>query len=441
MFFMENKSLKKVIAAIVAPLLLVGVAFCVTQNNNLFKRVSASGPIATFDSSNTPTLDHGEATVEDYRGITWEYHNASYYSGGHISLSNEGYFGISSVSSYGLKGVTGVTANFNANGDSELWLLKSVNGIDWGEDALMESGTTVETANNWQYLRFYCYSSTSVTVDINLVQITYSCDSISPTEDVDSAKASNVISTTDNMTYAAEYNDLSPNSKGTGEAVSFTKSSGGKSEITFGFGQTYVIGNIQNCKIEFDMKTSNINYGKTIQLMNGNATFGSATDSSKHSAYKCTNIEDDWYHIEVPITSLISTISGYNGKDKPVSNVEKKEINGIKINAGTCVIDNLRIDSSSCELGIYNNPTYVAKVGEKFWVKVSWVGKLYPDQVSMSISDAALAKRVPLDDPNLMNGSPFYIELLAPGTLTVTCTVVSCYNRQSQTIQHTISIK
>ena len=438
---MQNKNLKKVIAAIFAPLLLVGVAFCVTQNNNLFKRVSASGPTATFDSSNTPTLDHGEATVVDYRGITWEYHNASYYSGGHISLSNEGYFGISSVSSYGLKGVTGVTVTFTANGSSELWLLKSVDGVTWGEDALMESGTTVETANNWQYLRFYCYSSTSDKVDINLAQITYSCDSISPTEDVDSAKDSNVISTSSNLTHAPEYNELSPNSKGTGEAVGFEKVDTGNTDLTIGFGKTYKVGPTQNAKVEFDMKTSNINYGKSIVLIQPNgSTLGSTIYSNKGTSYKCTNIQGDWYHIEVPITTFISTISGYNGKDKPHTDVEKKEYNAIKINAGTCVIDNLRLTSSPCDLGIFNNPTYKPSIGEVFWLKVSWVGVLYPEQVSMSFSDNTLARKIPLDDPLLTNGSPFYFEILGSGTLTITCNVTCGYNRRVQTIQHTITI-
>lgn len=146
------------------------------------------------------------------------------------------------------------------------------------------------------------------------------------------------------------------------------------------------------------------------------------------------------FYIIVAISAFVSTISGYGTKDIPDKNIETKTINGIKINAGSCIIDNLRIGSSSCELGNYNNPTYKPYVGEFFWFKVSWVGVLYPEQVVITFSDNTIGRRIPLTDTNLKNGSPFYIEWLATGTVTVTATVVSGYNRQSQTIQKSITI-
>lgn len=438
---MKNSTLFQTIAAISGTLLLAGAVFFAAHPNilSLTPLAATNARVVNLNSSNSPILSNGSGTIVDSRGVVWEYYNASDYSQGHITLNHQGYFGVSVSSPYGITGTTDITANFSAGQNSELWLLKSVDGITWGEDCILESNSAVASANNWRYVRFYNYSTDASSVNINSIQMNYSCSGISATEDVDSAKASNVIATSSNLTYSAEYSDVSPNSIG-GEAVRFEKIDTGNTDLTLGFGHTYRVGPTQNAKVEFDMKTSNINYGKSITLINNGSTLGSTIYSNKGTSYKCENIQDDWYHIEVPITTFISTISGYNGKDKPHTGVENKEYNAIKINAGNCVIDNLRLTSTQCDLGIFNNPTYKPSVGEAFWLKVSWVGKLYPEQVAMSFSDNTLARRIPLDDPLLTNGSPFYIELLGSGTLTITCTVVSGYNRTVHSIQHTITI-
>ena len=435
---MKNDLLVKVTATILGALLLTCSVLSIRVSDNIKNKIgfADSSYNVVLNNSNSPTLVDGEGTRTDNKGIVWEYHNCSDYSG-HITLNADSYFGVS-ASNYGITGINNLIANFSGNG--ELWLLKSVDGITWGEDRILESASSVSTANNYRYIRFYNYSGS---INVDSVTFGYSCSGISATEDVDSAKASNVIATSSNLTYTAEYSELSPNSIG-GEAVSFEKTDTGSTNLTLGFGTTYKVGPVQNAKVEFDMKTSNINYGKYIQLMNNNTSLGSAIYSDKSSAYKCTNISGDWYHIELPITTVISTISGIivNGevKDKPHSDVLNKEFNGIKINAGTCIIDNLRLTSSPCELGIFNNPTYKPSVNEFFWLKVAWVGKLYPEQVTMTFSDDTLARRIPITDENLLHGSPFYIQLLGSGTLTVTCTVVSGYNRAVHTVQHTITI-
>ena len=429
-------------------LAFAGAIFCASPKNISFVRTKATNDSTIIlNSSNSPTLTNGEGTTQDQKNVTWEYHNASDYASGHVSLSHEGYFGVSQYSPYGVTGISELTITFNAGSAGELWLLNSIDGINWGEvemvkkpDETSKTSSTTTSVNDWRYIRFYYYDTNSGSIAINNVTISYSCSGISAQEDVDSAKDSNVVSTSSNLTHAPEYVDLSPNSSG-GEAISFTKSDTVKSEIVLGFGKTYKVGPTQNAKIEFDMKTANIAYGKTIQLMNGSSTLGSNIDSSKASSYKCTNIQDDWYHIEVPITTLISVISGYYpSQDKPPTNVQNKEYNGIKINAGTCIIDNLRVTSTQCDLGIFNNPTWKPEVGHAFWLKVSWVGILYPELVTITFNDDTLGMRIPLDDPNLMNGSPFYIELLRTGTLIITCTVVSGYNRSVHTVQHSITI-
>lgn len=441
---MKKNLLGKIAGALLGTCLLTSVVV-VSINKTTLLNISplkAEGYSITLDNSNSPVLSTGDGSMVDSKGVTWEYSNASDYNSGHISLNNEGYFGVSSITNWAYTGINGIVANFNS--DNELWLLKSIDGVTWSESEILTSGLETHSADNWRYIRFYNWSDNNTSINIDSIVFHYSCSGVSSTEDVDGAKTSNVISTSSNLNYASEYNDLSPNSVG-GEAVSFTKVNNASTWINIGFGETYKVGDVQNAKVEFDMKTSNINYGKYIQLMKDNETLGSVIYSDKSSAYKCTNISGDWYHIELPITTVISTISGIvvNGeiKDKPHTEVLKKEFNGIKINAGTCIIDNLRVTSGQCSLGIFNNPTYKPSVNEFFWLKVAWVGKLYPEQVTITFDDDTLARHIPVTDENLLYGSPFYIQLLGTGTVTATCTVVSGYNRESHIIQHTIVVK
>ena len=409
-----------------------------TQNSDkklLSFRVSNDFNI-TLNSDNSPTLSNGSGTIIDEKGVTWEYSNASDYANGHVTLNSNSFVGVSSNSAYGITAIESVTVDFSGD---DLWLLKSIDGISWNEDKILTTDESVTSANGWRYVRFYSYASQ---IDINSISISYSCSGISASEDVDGARVENVLAT-DGVSYQKETEDLSPLGNST-EGVRFTKSGSSTTWLIIGFGKTYKIGDVQNAAVEFDMKTTS-NYGKTLQLYNGaESTLGSLIDSSKTDAYKFTNIAGDWYHVEVPITTLISTISGIKVggeiKDKPHTDVLKKEFNAIKINAGNAVIDNLRISSTQCELGTFNSPTYTPKVGEFFWFKVAWVGKLYPEQVQIAVSDDTLARRVPLTDSNLVNGSPFYLELLSPGTVTFTCTMVSGYNRVSHTISRTFTI-
>ena len=243
-----------------------------------------------------------------------------------------------------------------------------------------------------------------------------------------------------NITYAAEHNDLSPRSVG-GEAVTFTKEGTKSSTVALGFGRIYKIGEIQNAKVEFDMKTSNWNYGKSIVLIKDSATIGSTIWSTTASSYQWSDLGNNWYHVEVAIDTFITAISGYNGDDKPHKDVLEKEINGIKINAGACTIDNLRIDSTETELGNYNNVSqYPPKANTVSWLKISFVGKLYPELVQITFGDSTHAERIPLDDPLLTNGSPFYVRWLTTGDVTVYVTVVSGYNRQVHTLTKVFTI-
>lgn len=410
------------------------------------KRNQNEGYTRVLDDNNQPTLNAGEGTMTDSVGVIWEYHNATSYNNGHVSLSHDGYFGIKSNTPYGIPGITSVTATFTAGTGGELWLLKSVDGITWSDECILESGSSSDKANDWRFVRFYYYADNSGntgSVNIDSVTINYTCadhDTKSAMEAVDGAKYDNVISASSNLNYAAETTDISPKSIN-GEAVKFTKKSNGTTTIYLGFGKTYTIGQVENAKVEFDMKSSDVSYNQTLQLSSNSTGFGSTIESNKHTTYHCTNIQDDWWHIEVPIAALCSTISGYAKKDNPAGNIKSKEFNAIKINAFNCVIDNLRICSSPLGLGNYNSPTWVPSIGEIYWLKTGWVGKLYHEKVTMVLSDSNLARHIPITDPNLKHGSPFYLELLDEGTLTVTCTVVCGANRRSYTIQNTFEIK
>lgn len=445
------------VCATLPPTTVIGTFAITSAQNFAFARANGVNGANTIvlDDSNAPVLSNGEGTMVDNKGVTWEYHNASNYNDGHIELNHQGYVGVSAGSAYGVTAITDLTVTFQAGSLGELWLLNSVDGVNWGEVEMLKKPTELDKTSatstlieNWRYIRLYYYYNGNNPIDIDTLTVHYSCTGTSAQEDVDGAKDSNVIAAgvSANMTHAPEYENLSPNSNG-GEAVSFTKTDTKSSTLGLGFGKTYTIGQILTSKVEFDMRTANINYGKSITLIKDAATVGSTifSDSTlgatKYNSYKCTLIEGNWYHIEVAITCFITNISGYDGKDKPHTDTLGKEVNGIKINAGACIIDNLRISSTEGEAGNYNNlAQYPPKVNTVSWLKTSWVGVLYPELVEITFSDPEFGERIPLDDPKLTNGSPFYIRWLKTGEVTVTCTVVSGYNRQSHTVSRLFTV-
>ena len=405
-----------------------------------------------LNNTNQPHLENdGSGTMTDDKGTIWEYHNASNYANGHVSLNHEGYFGIKSNTPWGIPGITSITADFSTITGGELWLLKSVNGTEWHEVQKLADDEPTTWANDWRFVRFYFWDDNtghSGSVEINSVEITYSCDhpEISATEAVDSARVENVIAMSSSLTATKETVDISPNSDG-GEAIKFTKSGGGSTEITIGFNRGYTIKEIAMCKIEFDMKTANINYGKTVQLL-GESFNSSAINSNNHSAYHCVSLGNNWYHIEVAVTCYATFISGYDKGDLPASGLADKVADRIKINAGACVIDNLRFGSTPDieGLGLYNNGNSFS-AGGVYWLKVAGTGVLHSctmtfTTVTPNPSDpsATIAEQVPLTDPKLKNGSPFYIRGLNAGTVNVTATIVNRYNRQTVSITKQITV-
>lgn len=430
------KKASLIIGLTLLPITAVTISYA-ANNASGFKLTKATPYTLTLDSSNSPDLSGGNGSMVDEHNVTWEYHNASSFANGHITIGADGYFGVSSSSIYGYTGIDGITVNFN---QGELWLLKSVDGVHWNEGEVVTSGEASHNADNWRYIRFYSYADT---VSVTSVSFVYSCSGIGKAEDIDSAKADNVISVSTNIDYerttAAE--DLSPNSDG-GEAIKFTKTAAEPkaTEITIGFNRTYTIREIKDLKIEFDMKTSNINYEKTVQLLGENFN-SSSINSKKHSAYHCTSLGNSWYHIEVPVVCYATFISGYKAtpkdEDVPANKLAEKEVDRIKINAGDCIIDNLRFGGTPTELGIYNNQA-ATSVGGHFWIKVAWTGELH--NVSMTFEPSNVAEQILPDDPNILNGSPFYVRGLEQGNVEITVTVESGYNHQTRTITKTLKV-
>lgn len=456
MLLEKGKKIFLIIGTGVLPAAVAGALFAGSTRS--FNPSKADAYQTVLNSTQQPVLNSsGNGTmVRSTNNVTWEYHNAQDYANGHVSLKNGGYFGVSQSSAHGITGISNITVNYSSGSDGELWLLTSTDGTTWHERELLKdtddtSSTSASStlANNWRYVRFWFNYDTHTTplLNINSVVIDYGCSGISAPEDVDSAHDANVIETT-GLSHGAETSSLSPNSVG-GEAVRFTKTGSGSTTLTIGFGQSYTLKNVAYRKIEFDIWTQNINYGKTIEVLNSDGSY----TSSKHTAasglhstnpsdsYVWTSLGNSWYHAELPITTIVSLISGYGTKDLPSQTTLNKQFDAIRINAGNCVIDNLRLGSSVCELGIYNSSTYKPSIGEMYWVKTSWAGKLYAEGVEITFSDDTLARHIPLTDSNIKNGSPFYIELLGSGTLTIYVSVVCGYNRVTKTVSKTITVQ
>ena len=428
MLIEKGKHIAIFLGTVVLPGMVIGSLF--VTSNPVMKLLKADGSNIVLDSNTNLAFDeNGNGTFVDAKGITWEYHNASSYSDGLITLKDRSYFGISSSTAWGITGISNVTANFTGN---ELWLLTSTDGIEWHEQEILTSGQSTSEANNWRYIRFYNYENY---IDIDSIHINYSCTGVTGSEDIDAAFASNVLQTY-GLTYASETSDLSPRGNSR-EAIKFTKKSG-STWMKISLGKDYRVGDIAEKKVEFDLK-GNVSYSKTLQLYYNDKAVGGEVASQYHTNYKTTPLGGDWYHIEVPVSALAPLISGYRSENLPEEGLADKLVNAIRINAGGVIIDNLRIGSSDMGLGLSNKTDIIELNKKPYWLKVGWVGKLYG--CTITFDDDTLAEQVAITDPNLAHASPFYIRGLQAGTVVATARVVYGYNRRVATISKTLIIK
>ena len=383
--------------------------------------------VAYLNADNSPELlSNNTGTMVDENGVTWEYSNAEDYATGHVTINNGGYFGVSSSSSWGIAGIQSLRVDYTADTQSELWLLTSIDGLDWGEQLILEDDVSTTLVKNWKYIRFYNYSSSDSAIDIDCLYIDRVCAETVASEDVDSAHSTRIAAHSANLTVYSETSDVSPLG-GSVEAVRFEKSGKESSNVTFSFWRTYTCLEVANQKLEYDLKVGT-NYGKTVELLSNNKTVGLVINSNDATSFISTPLGDNWYHIEIPMNTFFTFISGYDNDNVPPNNLATTVIDSVKFNVGTSTIDNLRISGSQCSMGFFNSPRYTPTVGSALWVKASWVGVLH--SCTLTCNDETVAKPIPTTDEHLRNASPFYIKCLSSGTVTVTITLVVGYNRQ-----------
>ena len=264
-------------------------------------------------------------------------------------------------------------------------------------------------------------------------------------DDTDFAKASNLRSST-NLTVTQE-TSITQNSN---EAIRITSTTGTSTKdhiININLDRDYYLSEIQFYKFEFDYyhrykREQHTKGFPKVQFTINNSTLGSdqgGTDTcTSKSPFVATEIDENWWHLEYYIFAHMPTIARHS--DTPIALTKK--INGVRINdAGTtafAVIDNMSFSAEPApRLGIFNRWTSDA-AGKYFWFKVAWSGTLH--SVKLYSSDTSIA--VPEFDPTdtvstsapFPNGSPFYFQLLSPGTVRFTAVLEIGDNHDIYTI-------
>jgi len=243
------------------------------------------------------------------------------------------------------------------------------------------------------------------------------------------------------------------------EAIRMTSTTGTSTKdhiININFDRDYYLSEIQFYKFEFDYyhRYKREQYDKgfpKIQFTINNSTLGSdqgGTDyCTETSAFVVTEIDENWWHLEYYVFANMPTIARHS--DTPIALTKK--VNGVRITdrtmydyAGTTafvIIDNMQFSAEpTSRLGIFNRWTGDT-AGNYFWVKVAFSGQ--PHSVKLYSSDTSIA--VPEFDPSdivstsypFPNGSPFYVQFLKAGTVTITAVLELGDNHEIQTISYT----
>lgn len=276
-------------------------------------------------------------------------------------------------------------------------------------------------------------------------------------EDWGFAKLANVRNTT-NLT-ATKEETITQNSL---EALRLTSTTGTSTKdhiVNINLDRDYYLSEIKYFKFEFDYyhRYKREQYDKgfpKVQFTIDNSTLGSdqgGTDTCTDiSAFVATPIDEDWWHLEYYVFAHMPTLANYS--DTPIALTKK--INGVRINDRTMydfngttafvIIDNMQFSSEPApRLGIFNRWAGDS-AGKVFWFKVAFSGELH--SCTLSTSDPTIA--VPEFDPDdeesttapFPNGSPFYVMLLAPGTVTITATLELGENHEIFVISNTITV-
>ena len=428
MVLSKGKKLFALIAAVL-PLGVVGTLFF--ASNNSIRPSKASAYTASLTNANSPELTNGEGTRVDEKNVTWEYHNAADLNNGHITLNHQGYFGVSASSAWGYTAIQELTVNFTAGTNGELWLLTSIDGTTWNEQITLTSGVPTDYANNWRYIRFYCWDDDNTSIDVSSVSFGYDCTGISSSDDVDCATIDGVANVS-NLIATKETTNVSPLG-GSTEAVKLEKNGSSSFYCDFSLKQARMIYDLRTYAIELDFYHKNNQNKPTIQFLNDGKGVGqSFSYSATKSNYKFTNINSDWWHIELHITSMVAKYVAHGD-----TITRNEQVNSIRITTSNCVIDNLKIScvpsSGDSSLGIYNNGTSFAN-GGYYWMKISWTGILHSCTFTYDVPGIVEQDFAPTST------TPFYLHGLSQGTVVVTAHVVCGYNRSVATISNTITV-
>ena len=151
-----KKATAIIIGLALLPIVAVEAVF-INSNFVFAKPTKATQSPMVLDSSNAPTISGGSAVVTDIKNVTWEYSGAANKANYHVSLDHQGYFGIKSTTAWCYTKIEGITVTFTGTSTSELWLLTSVDGLEWHEHETLTSGTETTSANDWRFIRFYHY--------------------------------------------------------------------------------------------------------------------------------------------------------------------------------------------------------------------------------------------------------------------------------------------
>ena len=276
-------------------------------------------------------------------------------------------------------------------------------------------------------------------------------------EDNDFAKATNLLSST-NLTVTQE-TSITRNSL---EAIRATSTTGTQTKdhiVNISFDRDYYLSEIKYYKFEFDYyhryKREQYNKGfPKVQFTINNSTLGSdqgGTDTCiSTSPFVATDINEDWWHLEYYIFAHMPTLARHS--DTPIALTKK--VNGVRITdrtmydyAGTTafiVIDNMSFSAEPApRLGIFNRWTSAA-AGQPFWFKVAFSGELHSVKLYSSDTNVAVPEFDPDDETNTSapfpSGSPFYFNLLNPGTVVLTAVLEVGDNHQVMTISNTFTV-
>ena len=275
--------------------------------------------------------------------------------------------------------------------------------------------------------------------------------------DIGFAKFSNVLSTT-NLTPSQEESVT----QGSPEALRLTSTTGTQTKdhiVNVSLGRDYYLSEIKYFKFEFDYyhryKREQYNKGfPKVQFTINNSTLGSdqgGTDTcTSISPFVATDIDEDWWHLEYYIFAHMPTLARHS--DTPIALTKK--INGVRITdrtmydfAGTTafvIIDNMSFSTEPApRLGIFNRWTSAA-AGQPFWFKVAFSGELHSVKLYSSDTNVATPEFDPDDETSTTapfpSGSPFYYNLLNPGTVILTAVLEVGDDHRIMSISNTFTV-